>query len=172
MKSLKTFTAVSRLAIAGAFLLCMHSLQAPEGPVPSQPLAFKIKGLTNLVDLSLAKPNPNLNPRPLETWECIAGWYGEPFDGQLAANGEAFDMYGFTAAHPSLPLGSLVRVIDLRTKLSQIVRITDRGPFVEGRGLDVSYEVARRLGFDQRGLARVRLELLEVPKRHSAVPTD
>jgi hypothetical protein len=173
MKSLKTFVTISRLAIAGAFLLCMHSLQAPEGPVPSQPLAFSIKGLTNLADPIPARPNPKLTPKPLQTWECIAGWYGLPFDGQLAANGQVFDMHGFTAAHPSLPLGSLVRVIDLRTRLSQIVRITDRGPFVEGRGLDVSYEVARRLGFDQRGLARVRLELLEVPKRHTDdIPTD
>src|ERR1700728_1032268 len=98
----KTFSTVSRLAIAGAFLLCMHPLHAPEGPVPSQPLAFSIKGLTNLADIALAKPNPKLNSKPLQTWECIAGWYGVPFDGQLAANGQAFDMHGFTAAHPTL----------------------------------------------------------------------
>lgn len=169
----KTFTAVSRLAVAGSFLLCMPLLHAPASLVSGQPLAFSIRGLTNLADIALAKPNPNLSPKPLQTWECIAGWYGLPFDGQMAANGQAFDMYGFTAAHPTLPLGSLVRVIELRTKLSQIVRITDRGPFVEGRGLDVSYEVAKRLGFDQRGLARVRLELLEVPKRHAITsPSD
>jgi hypothetical protein len=173
MQYSKTLTVTSRLAIAGAFLLCMQPLHAPASSVPSQPLAFEIKGLSNLAHPTLAKPNPKLTPEPLQTWECIAGWYGIPFDGQMAADGKVFDMHGFTAAHPTLPLGSLVRVIDLRTKLSQIVRITDRGPFVEGRGLDVSYEVARRLGFDQRGLARVRLELLEVPKRHTdAVPID
>jgi rare lipoprotein A len=74
-------------------------------------------------------------------------------------------MYATTAAHPTLPLGSIVRVVNTRNHRSQVVRINDRGPYIEGRELDVSYEVARRLGFDQRGLARVRLELLEVPPR-------
>ena len=74
-------------------------------------------------------------------------------------------MYATTAAHPTLPLGSIIRVVNTRNHRSQIVRINDRGPFVEGRELDVSYEVARRLGFDNRGLAKVRVELLEVPQR-------
>ena len=74
-------------------------------------------------------------------------------------------MYAATAAHPTLPLGSIVRVVNTRNHRSQVVRINDRGPYVEGRELDVSYAVARSLGFDQRGTAKVRLELLEVPKR-------
>jgi rare lipoprotein A len=74
-------------------------------------------------------------------------------------------MYGATAAHQTLPLGSIVRVVNPRNHRSEVVRINDRGPYIEGRELDVSYEVARRLGFDQRGLAKVRLELLEVPTR-------
>ena len=74
-------------------------------------------------------------------------------------------MYGETAAHPTLPLGSIVRVVNIRNHRSQVVRINDRGPYVEGRELDVSYQVAQELGFDQRGLAKVRLELLEVPSR-------
>ncbi len=104
-------------------------------------------------------------PKPLAVWECTTSWYGEDFDGQPTANGEIYDMYAATAAHPTLPLGSIVRVVNTRNHRSQIVRINDRGPYVEGRELDVSYEVARRLGFDQRGLAKVRLELLEVPTR-------
>jgi len=84
-------------------------------------------------------------------------WYGGDFDGQPTANGETYDMYAETAAHPTLPLGSIVRVVNTRNHRSQIVRINDRGPYVEGRELDVSYEVARRLGFDQSGLAKVRL---------------
>lgn len=118
--------------------------------------------------IRLARPNPALGRKPLKVWEGLSGWYGEPFDGQLTANGETYDMYDTTAAHPSLPLGSLVRVTNPRTRRSEIVRINDRGPFVEGRELDVSYEVARRLGFARRGLAHVRLELLEVPKRPGA----
>jgi hypothetical protein len=113
-----------------------------------------------------AQPGSNpRSPKPLAVWQCITGWYGEDFDGQTTANGETYDMYATTAAHPTLPLGSIVRVVNPRNHRSQIVRINDRGPYVEGRELDVSYEVARRLGFDVRGLARVRVELLEVPSR-------
>ena len=104
-------------------------------------------------------------PKPLAIWECTTSWYGEDFDGQPTANGETYDMYADTAAHPTLPLGSIVRVVNTRNHRSQIVRINDRGPYVEGRELDVSYEVARKLGFDQHGLAKVRLELLKVPER-------
>jgi rare lipoprotein A (peptidoglycan hydrolase) len=104
-------------------------------------------------------------PQPIATWECLSSWYGEDFDGLPTATGETYDMYGDTAAHPTLPLGSIVRVTNTRNHRSQIVRINDRGPYVEGRELDVSYAVAEKLGFDQRGTAKVRLELLEVPKR-------
>jgi rare lipoprotein A (peptidoglycan hydrolase) len=103
--------------------------------------------------------------KPLAVWECTTSWYGEDFDGQPTATGETYDMYGETAAHPTLPLGSIVRVVNLRNHRSQVVRINDRGPYVEGRELDVSYQVAQELGFDQRGLAKVRLELLKVPPR-------
>ena len=96
-------------------------------------------------------------------WDCISSWYGADFDGLQTANGETYDMNAATAAHPTLPLGSVVRVINLRNHRSAIVRINDRGPYVEGRDLDVSYAVARRLGFAHRGLSRVRVELLELP---------
>jgi rare lipoprotein A (peptidoglycan hydrolase) len=101
--------------------------------------------------------------KPLRVWDCAASWYGEDFDGRPTATGEIYDMYATTAAHPTLPLGSIVRVVNTRNRRSQVVRINDRGPYVEGRGLDVSYEVARRLDFDQTGVAEVRVELLEVP---------
>ena len=107
--------------------------------------------------------------KPLAVWECTSSWYGDDFDGQPTANGETYDMYAATAAHPTLPLGSIVRVVNPRNHRSQIVRINDRGPYVEGRELDVSYEVARRLGFDQHGIAKVRLELLEVPARQRSM---
>jgi rare lipoprotein A (peptidoglycan hydrolase) len=127
------------------------------------------------LDPSSAKTSTNVNPnllhqrKPLAVWECTTSWYGGDFDGQQTATGEIYDMYGNTAAHPTLPLGSIVRVVNPRNQRSQIVRINDRGPYVEGRELDVSYEVARELGFDQRGLARVRLELLEVPSRPTSL---
>ena len=114
---------------------------------------------------SSSNSKPNGQKKPLAIWECTTSWYGEDFDGQQTANGETYDMYAETAAHPTLPLGSIVRVVNPRNHRSQVVRINDRGPYVEGRELDVSYEVARRLGFDQRGVAKVRMELLEVPSR-------
>jgi hypothetical protein len=121
-------------------------------------------------------PRQNSNPsdqrKPLAVWECKTSWYGEDFDGQPTANGETYDMYAITAAHPTLPLGSVVRVVNTRNHRSQVVRINDRGPYIVGRELDVSYEVARRLGFDQSGLAKVRLELLEVPSRPATERRD
>jgi rare lipoprotein A (peptidoglycan hydrolase) len=111
------------------------------------------------------KANSKNAPQPLAVWECITSWYGEDFDGLPTATGETYDMYGETAAHPTLPLGSIVRVVNTRNHRSQVVRINDRGPYIEGRELDVSYQVAKQLGFDQRGTAKVRLELLEVPSR-------
>jgi rare lipoprotein A len=110
--------------------------------------------------------------KPLAVWECTTSWYGEDFDGQPTATGEPYDMYGTTAAHPTLPLGSIVRVVNPRNHRSQVVRINDRGPYVVGRELDVTYEVARRLGFDQHGLAKVRLELLQVPSPSNPVRHD
>jgi len=119
-----------------------------------------------------ASPASSHRAQPLAVWECTTSWYGEDFDGQPTATGEPYDMYATTAAHPTLPLGSIVRVVNKRNQRSQVVRINDRGPYVVGRELDVSYEVARRLGFDQSGLAQVRLELLEVPARPNPAPHD
>lgn len=106
---------------------------------------------------------------PARTWQGIASWYGPGFHGRTTANGETYDMYAPTAAHRTLPLGSLVRLVNPRNGKSMIVRINDRGPFFDDREIDVSYEVARQLGFEERGLARVRIELLEVPPRRSEV---
>ena len=102
---------------------------------------------------------------PLRVWKGTASWYGSRFHGRRAANGETYDMFAYTAAHPTLPFGSLVRLVNPRTGRSQLVRINDRGPFVDDREIDVSYGVARRLGMTEKGLARVRIELLEVPPR-------
>src|SRR5207245_9384158 len=102
---------------------------------------------------------------PLRVWKGTASWYGSRFHGRRTANGETYDMYAYTAAHPTLPFGSLVRLVNPRTGRSQLFRINDRGPFVDDREIDVSYGVARRLGMTEKGLARVRIELLEVPAR-------
>jgi rare lipoprotein A len=96
---------------------------------------------------------------------ALASWYGPGFEGRLTANGEIYDTQASTAAHPSLPFGSILRVVNPKNGRSHVVRINDRGPFVEGRELDVSHSVAKRLGMEDRGLAWLRIELLEVPRR-------
>ena len=135
---------------------------APGKPGNPSPAEVAL-GITPVVKNPLDKATHQ--EKPLAVWECTTSWYGDDFDGLPTANGETYDMYADTAAHPTLPLGSIVRVVNMRNHRSQVVRINDRGPYVEGRELDVSYEVARKLGFDQHGLAKVRLELLKVPTR-------
>ena len=103
--------------------------------------------------------------KPIRAWSGLASWYGPKFQGRMTANGEKFDMYASTAASPTIPFGSLVRVSNPKTHVGQLVRINDRGPFVDGRELDVSYLVACRLGMQEQGVSRLRIELLEVPKR-------
>ena len=122
-------------------LVIVSAVEAPAVVLPSQPV------------------------KPILVWEGLSSWYGEQFHGRLTANGEIYDMYAATAAHPTLPLGSLVRLVNPKTKRSRLVRINDRGPVINGREIDVSYDVARSLGFEEQGLARLRIELLEVPKR-------
>ncbi len=92
-----------------------------------------------------------------------ASWYGPGFQKRKGANGEVFDTEKMTAAHRTLPLNSIVRVTDLKTNVSVIVRITDRGPFVGDRILDLSRAAARKLSVFQRGTALVRIEVLQTP---------
>jgi rare lipoprotein A len=90
-----------------------------------------------------------------------ASWYGEDFHGKPTANGQTYDMYGVSAAHKTLPLGTKVRVTNLVNNRSVILVINDRGPFVRGRVLDLSYGAARKLGTVELGVARVRIAALE-----------
>ncbi|MGC1951987.1 MAG: septal ring lytic transglycosylase RlpA family protein [Gammaproteobacteria bacterium] len=97
--------------------------------------------------------------------EGIASWYGyetrRQKGGHMTANGEAFDPMGFTAAHKYLPLPSFVRVTNLDNRRSMILRVNDRGPFVQGRIIDVSAGAAKKLGFYSSGLTRVRVEVID-----------
>ncbi|MBS1849875.1 MAG: septal ring lytic transglycosylase RlpA family protein [Acidobacteria bacterium] len=93
-----------------------------------------------------------------------ASWYGEDFQGKPTASGELYNMYDFTAAHPALPLGSWVKVTNLRNGRAVVVRINDRGPIVDGRIIDVSYGVAQALHFKSHGLQRVRLDVVRPPQ--------
>ena len=90
----------------------------------------------------------------------IASWYGPGFHGRQTASGQRYDMYAMTAAHRSLPFGTRVRVTNLENARSVVLTINDRGPFVDGRIVDVSKRAAQMLGFERRGKAKVRLQLL------------
>jgi rare lipoprotein A len=101
--------------------------------------------------------------KPLAVETGNASWYGAPYHNRRSSNGEIYDMNQLTAAHRTLPLGSTVRVTNLKTGHSTVVRITDRGPFVEGRIVDLSLAAAKQADIWQAGVAKVRLEVLRTP---------
>lgn len=90
----------------------------------------------------------------------IASWYGRFFQGKPTASGQPFDENAMTCAHRSLPLGSLLRVTNLRNHRTVIVRVNDRGPVPQDRVIDLSYAAAESLGFSEKGLAPVEVELI------------
>ena len=101
-------------------------------------------------------------PQDYESFEetGVASWYGEDFHGKKTANGEIYNMGDLTAAHPTLPLPSLIKVTNLQNGKSQILRVNDRGPFAKNRVIDVSEKAAELLGFKGKGTTSVRVELL------------
>jgi len=105
--------------------------------------------------------------KPIKTWVGNASWYGPEFDGKKTANGERFNCESLTAAHPNLPFGSWVRIVNTHNGKFEVVRINDRGPYQEGREIDVSYRVARKIGLIHSGVSQVRLELMQLPPKHT-----
>jgi rare lipoprotein A len=102
--------------------------------------------------------------RPLLTEEGLATWYTAPYKGRKAANGQVFDDSALTAAHRTLPMGSLIVVTNLRTGQSSAMRITDRGPFVEDRIIDLTIASAKATGVYRAGLVEVRVDVYQTPK--------
>jgi rare lipoprotein A len=108
-----------------------------------------------------AKAPATVHKHPNKPYQVgTASWYGSYFQGKTTASGEPYNMNDFTAAHPKLPLGTMVKVTNLHNGRSAVVRINDRGPVVDGRIIDVSANVARALDFKSRGVQRVRLDLV------------
>jgi rare lipoprotein A len=95
--------------------------------------------------------------------EGIASWYGADFHGRTTANGECYDMYAMTAAHPTLPLPTMVKVTNLENGRTVVLRVNDRGPFVKGRVIDLSFAAARKLAMSKQGVAPVRVEAIGGP---------
>lgn len=102
--------------------------------------------------------------KPIYSEVGIASWYGPPYNNRRGANGRIYDQNDVSAAHRTLPLGSLIRVTDLANGRSAMMRVTDRGPFVPGRILDLSVGAAKALGMWRAGTARVRIDVYETPK--------
>jgi len=98
-----------------------------------------------------------------------ASWYGKPFHGRKTANGERYNMYNMTAAHRTYAMGTLLKVTNLRNKRSVKVRINDRGPFYNTRNIDLSYGAARKLGMVDKGVGRVKIEVISSGSKRKTI---
>jgi len=147
-----------RLAESLAIAVSVASLGAGAASGRGSSEAAKVT-ISPVTATSGHESHKNRNSTPYQVG--TASWYGEYFQGKQTASGEPYDMRDFTAAHPSLPLGTFVKVTNLRNGRVAVVRINDRGPVVDGRIIDVSYNTARALGFKERGLQRVRLDVYQ-----------
>ena len=125
-----------------------------------------LAGPTASTTPALITPRKPLETETIHALHGLASWYGGVFNGRRTASGERFDMYAMTACHPTLPFGSLVRVVNLNNGRSVVVRITDRGYLYEGRVLDLSYGAAQRLAMTKPGLVPVQMQVLSLGKPH------
>jgi len=150
-----------RIAHGLAIVLSVVSLGAAQRPNNSGSKSTQTVTVTPQPTVpTLARKKTHAKPYEVGT----ASWYGTYFNGKATASGEPFNMFDLTAAHPTLPLGTRVRVTNLRNGKTVVVRINDRGPVVPGRIIDLSYSAARVLGTKAYGIQRVRLDLVEQPQ--------
>jgi rare lipoprotein A len=115
-------------------------------------------------------PAPNSLGKPISTEVGLASWYGPPYAGRKGADGTVYNQNAMTAAHLTLPMGTMVRVTNLTNNESAVVKITDRGPFVRGRIIDLSLAAAKATGVYRAGVAKVKVEAFAAPVRVSADP--
>jgi rare lipoprotein A len=112
-------------------------------------------------DADLAEPTLPEGAKPVATETGLASWYGPPYHNRRGSNGEVYNMHAMTAAHRTFPLGSIVRVTNVKTGATALVRITDRGPFIQGRVLDLSLAAAQKLDVYKPGVAEVKVQLMQ-----------
>jgi len=158
-----TGSRLSLLVFSGSFALlsigCAHKRQVAAAPPTAPPSTAPPTSTAP----SAPSRHPKTPPAPAPVGyseEGNASWYGNPFHGRRASNGEVYDMYKLTAAHRTLPFDTMVRVTNLNNGKSTVVRITDRGPFVEGRIIDLSLAAAREIESVGPGVVPVRLEVV------------
>jgi rare lipoprotein A len=141
---------------------------------PSRPMTGGDRGTSN----SSAKPDAGIplasqpvpQGRPVSSEVGMASWYGPPYANRKGADGTIYDQNAMTAAHRTLPMGSIVRVTNLANDASVVVRITDRGPFIDGRILDLSLAAAKAIDLYRPGTAKVRVEAYAPPVRPGVDP--
>lgn len=166
-RAVAVFPARLAVVLACALMIlagCAHRANTTQPPVQAPP----VESVPN----TEAPSPPSGAPPAVErqpaipgqyTEEGVASWYGDPFNGRRTSNGEVYDMHQFTAAHRTLPFGAIVRVTNLRNGKQTEVRITDRGPFVANRVIDLSLSAAQAIDMVGTGTAPVRLEILGGP---------
>jgi rare lipoprotein A len=138
--------------------LATHAVKRTQPELPASGGTYKV-GAPYVVNGVRYEPRED----PTYNQTGIASWYGYPFHGQRTANGDVYDMHAMTAAHPTLPMPTFVRVTNLENGRSIILTVNDRGPFVNGRIIDVSYRAAQLLGFSEKGTALARVEAVGGP---------
>jgi len=153
-------SAFAILLLAVVFSGCAHKKHVKLIPQPVPPSTKPPEPGTH----PPAPPGPVTVPQPGYVETGLASWYGHPYHGRPAANGEIYDMEKLVAAHRTLPFDTWVRVYDLDNDKSVEVRIIDRGPFVDGRIIDLSHAAAQAIAMIGPGTAHVRMEVIRVPE--------
>lgn len=148
------------LALSAGLILagCASTARFTTRSTPPSP---KAESTSETAKSEKTKPPRNPSGKVLLTLEGIASYYADDYHGRQTSNGEIFDMNALTAAHRTFPFGTTVRVTNVENKKKVVVRINDRGPFKEGRIIDLSLAAAKELDLIRMGTARVKLEVLE-----------
>ncbi|MEE8294746.1 MAG: septal ring lytic transglycosylase RlpA family protein [Sphingomonadales bacterium] len=167
---MKNFRILTLIVLASFVAACGTTGRYQEPtPVPQQPGDEKVK-IGNPYEIGGITYYPRADPYYDVTG--LASWYGKDFHGKATANGEKFDMNSLTAAHKTLPMPSYVRVTNLSNGRSLVLRVNDRGPFVQSRILDVSRRAAQLLGFETKGIERVRVQVVNADGTPIKRPVD
>jgi rare lipoprotein A len=177
----RTAAACAALLLMLALAGCHHKTQASYTPPP--PPAYEAPARSNRPDTgraaasttrpaapALTAPQPSAEGRPISSEVGLASWYGPPYANRKGADGTVYDQNAMTAAHRTLPMGSVVRVTNLANGQSVLVKITDRGPFVDGRILDLSLAAAKAIDVYRPGTAKVRVEAFAAPVKPGVTP--
>lgn len=166
----RSFLWTGRVGVCAVLALstgCHHKASVPVAATPPPPTVWTPHtpppAVAHIPVVPRLPPPPDdVQGKPISTEVGLASWYG-PYQNRRAADGSVYDGNGMTAAHRTLPMGTTVRVTNLTTNQSVMVRITDRGPFVQGRTLDLSLAAAKAIGLYRMGVAKVKVEAFAKP---------